>query len=190
MVFVGVYAAFALSEWEGRRDAALRRQQLQAALVREIRDITVNTRRVASQLPGQLARFDSAMAAGARPRLDPWIEPVRVQTHMWEATIQSGALELFDVPTVYELSRFYNELNAGFEQLIQLRELSERLLLPELGGSTDVFYGDDDRLLPKYAWYRQGLGRLARLATGVTPLGDSLVVELSGPDAAGAMVTR
>ena len=40
---------------------------------------------------------------------------MRVQTHMWEATLQSGALDLSDVPTVYRLSQFYNELNAGFD---------------------------------------------------------------------------
>jgi hypothetical protein len=179
VVFVGVYAAFALSAYESRREADARRHQLQDALVSEIRDITSNTRRVATILPAQLARFDSAVVAGARPALEPWIEPVRVQPHMWEATLQSGALDIFDVSTVYGISQFYNELNAGFEQLSQLRQLSETVLIPALGQSSDEFYDSHDRLRPKYNWYRSGLERLSRLAASITAQGDSLVAALS-----------
>ena len=183
IVFVGVYAAFALSEYEASRDAVERREQLQAALVREIRDITSNTRRVADQLPPDLVRFDSALTAGERPPLEPWIEPVRVDTHMWEATLLSGALDLFDVPTVYALSQFYNELNLGFEQLAQLRSLSENVLIPSLGQGPDEFYdADTGALRPKYDWYQYGRARLARLAISITEMGDSLVSMLSPAD--------
>lgn len=179
VVFTGVYAAFTLSEYQAEKEAAGRRLQLQSALVREVRDITSNTRRVAEYLPPVLERFDSAVAAGGRPPLEPWIEPVRVQTHMWEATLQSGALDLFEVSTVYGLSHFYNRLNAGFEQLAQLRALSESVLIPNLGQESNEFYGPDGRLRPKYEWHRDGLARLSRLASDITELGDSLVATLS-----------
>lgn len=179
VVFIGVYTAFALSEYQSRREVSERRQQLQSALVREIQDLTSNTRRVATTLPVQMAIFDSAIAAGARPALVPWIEPVRVQTHMWEATLQSGALDLFDVPVIYEISQFYNELNAGFEQLSQLRQLSETVLIPALGQSSNEFYDSNNTLRSKYLWYRDGLTRLGLLATSITARGDSLVQALT-----------
>jgi hypothetical protein len=180
VVFIGAYAAFGLSQYQARREAVDRRHQLQEALVREIKDLTSNTRRVAQQLPIELAQFDSAARAGRRPALQPWIEPVRVQTHMWEATLQSGALDLFDIPTVYRLSQFYNELNAGFEQLAQLRSLSESVLIPNLERGSSEFYEQDGRSLrPKYRWYRDGLGRLAGLAASITELGDSLTNQLT-----------
>jgi hypothetical protein len=179
VVFVGVYAAFALSERKAEQEALARREQLQAALVREIGDITRITRRVASELPQQLAYFDSAVAAGGRPPLVPWIEPIRVQTHMWEATLQSAALELFDVPTIYRISEFYNELNAGFEQLAQLRALSETVLIPALGRTDDEFYDSSNRLRPKYRWYREGQQRLLSRATAISARGDSLVASLT-----------
>ena len=182
VVFIGVYAAFALSRYETRREAMERRRQLQSALVREIEDLSSNTRRVAQQLPVQLAQFDSAVRAGGRPTLQPWIEPVRVQTHMWEATLQSSALELFDIPTVFSLSQFYNELNAGFEQLAQLRELSESVLIPNLERGSAEFYQSDGKLRPKYQWYREGLGRLSDLAARITESGDSLATQLRSPD--------
>jgi hypothetical protein len=124
--------------------------------------------------------FDSAVAAGARPPLQPWIEPVRVDTHMWEVTLQSGALDLFDVQMVYNLSQFYNELNAGFEQIEQLRNLSENVLIPNLDRSSDEFYDTaSDRLRAKYEWHRAGMGRLAHLAASITTLGDSLTAALA-----------
>ena len=178
VVFIGVYAAFAISEYQRRRDVDERRHQIQAALVNEIRDIASNTRRVATSLPLQLAQFDSAVAAGGRPGIQPYIELVRLETHMWDATLQSGALDMFDVSTFYSISQFYNELNAGFEQLAQLRELSENVLIPALGRDSDEFY-DADGLRPRYGWYRDGLGQLAVLAASITATGDSLVATLS-----------
>jgi hypothetical protein len=97
-----------------------------------------------------------------------------------EATLQSGALDLFDIPTVYRLSQFYNELNAGFEQLAQLRNLSESVLIPNLERGSSEFYEQGGRKLrPKYQWYRDGLGRLAGLAARITALGDSLTNQLT-----------
>lgn len=183
VVFVGVYAAFALSEHESRKEALVRRQQLQSALVREIQDIISNTGSVAAQLPIQLAQFDSAVSAHARPALEPWIEPIRVDTHMWNVALESGALDLFDVQTVYEVSQFYNELNAGFEQLEQLRALSENVLIPNLDRPSDEFYDPaTGRLRPKYEWYRAGLGRLSALAASITAMGESLVARLAAEE--------
>lgn len=183
VVFVGVYAAFALSQHGDRREAESRKQQIQQALAREIVDITGNTRRVAETLPGMLVRFDSLVAAGDRPMLTPWIEPVRVHTHMWEATLQSETLDLLDVELLYDLSRFYNELNAGFEQLHQLRALSETMVIPNLDRGADAFYEPTaGALRPGYHWYREGLGRLAWLASNITVLGDSLIVALATAD--------
>ena len=71
VVFISVYAAFALSQYQAKRDAAERRRQIQEALVREITDLTSNTRRVAKQLPVQLAQFDSGFRTGADLRCTP-----------------------------------------------------------------------------------------------------------------------
>lgn len=190
VVFVGVYAAFALSAWQVRREKVERRQQVEQALVSEIRDITTNTRQAAAWTAEMIASYDSAFAAAGTPTLQPLIEPVRVQAHMWEATLESGGLELLDVGTIYQLSQFYNELNAGFEQLAQLRGLSEGVLIPNLGRGSVEFYEEAGRLRPKYGWYMVGLRNLRVLAERITALGDSLVVELSREevvDSAGLM---
>jgi hypothetical protein len=179
VVFVGVYAAFMLAERQRERVTDERRQQFQLALAQEIEDISRNARNVAQWVPQQMARLDSLVAAGARPPLQPMTEPVRVQAHMWEATLQSGGLDLFDVPTVYRISDFYSELNAGFAQLEQLRTLSEALLIPRLGQGPDAFYEPNTALLrPEYDWYPNGMLRLGELAERITEREDALVLEL------------
>ncbi|HEY8469624.1 MAG TPA: hypothetical protein VIL18_08280 [Longimicrobiales bacterium] len=189
IVFVGVYAAFALQEWEARREAAERRAQIQQALVQEIRDIIGNTR-IASEWTSRLvAEYDSAFAKGETPALVPLIEPVRVHTHMWEATIESGGLDLLDVPTIYRISEFYNGLNAGFEQLSQLRTLSESMLIPNLGNGTSAFYDSAGRLRPEYHWYIGGMRNLSVLADRITEQGELLVRDLGG-EAADTAPTR
>jgi hypothetical protein len=184
VVFVGIYSAFALTAWQAGREAAERRQQIEQALIQEIRDITGNTHQASLWAADMVAFYDSAFAAGGRPQLQPLIEPIRVRAHMWEATLESGGLELLDVGRIYELSRFYNELNAGFEQLAQLRALSEGVLIPNLGRDVEEFYEEPGRLRAKYAWYMLGLRNLEGLAERITAMGNSLVLELRNEDVA------
>ena len=63
IVFIGVFAAFRLQEYRAEQEADARREQITQALVREIEDITENTRRVARQMPQMVAFYDSTIAA-------------------------------------------------------------------------------------------------------------------------------
>lgn len=187
VIFAGVYAASMAGQYQQRQAAAERRHQIRLALTREIESITGSTRRAERNVERGIAYYDSAIAAGAMPALDPFLEPVRVEAHMWNATLASGGLELLDVPTVYRLSQFYNELNAGFEQMAQLRQLSESLILPGLDGGTREFYDPATKQLrPKYAWYLAGLRNLRRQAGTITVEGDTLVAVLKRGDRRGA----
>ena len=81
VVFVGVYAAFALSEYRVAQEAETHRDQIHQALIREIEEITVRTRRAAAYLPNIVAFYDSSIAVGAMPALEPMIEPIRARSH-------------------------------------------------------------------------------------------------------------
>ena len=179
IVFIGVYAAFALSEYRQEQEAQAHREQIQQALLREIEAITAKTRRAAENMPRILAYYDSTMAAGAMPPLEPIIEPIRVRAHMWEATLQGGGLNLLEVDTMYRVSTFYNALNDGLEQLAQLRALSETVLIPNLGRGPEEFYDTTTKTLrPKYAWYLLGLRNAGTISVEITVLGDALIADL------------
>src|SRR5262245_51838559 len=140
IVFVGVYMAAAFSKYQQRRVDDVRRQQVRDALIREITDVTNHTRRAASDIAMGLAQYDTLVKLKRFPPLQPYLEPVRFQSHIWQSTLQSGGLELFEPATVYRLSEFYNELNNGFEQLQQMRRLSEQMLVPMLDAGPAEFY--------------------------------------------------
>jgi hypothetical protein len=178
VVFIGVTAAFALSEYQKRVEAERRGYLLREALIQEIESTITNTQNVAVMFPQLQARTDSLVAAGERPPLLPMLEPVRVRSYMWEVALQSGGLELLDVRTAYRLSSFYNELNQGFVQLDQLRHLTETILLPNLHLGPEEFYEPSGDLRPKYQWHREGMFRLARLARDITAQGEALVAHL------------
>lgn len=184
VVFFGVYAASAYERMQERRRDEERRHQIRQALIREIQDITQNTRRVADQLPKTLGQYQAAWKAGRFPAPYPMLEPVRVENHMWNATLQSGALDLFDVPTVYELSAFYNELNEGFAQLNQLRDLSERMIVPHASAGAAQWYDVSARSLrPEYSWWLNQQNELVGIAKRITEMGDSAVAHLKRQEA-------
>ncbi len=179
VVFCGVYGAFALTEYREERALDERRAQFRQALATELRDITRNTRNAHAGVGQMIAAYDSLWRAGERPPLRPMLEPVRVQAHMWEATLQSDGLDLLDVRTIYQLSEFYNGLNEGFAQMEQLRTLSEATILPHLDEGGAAFYDPaTGRLRARYLWYTNGLRNLRDIAGGLTELGDSLAATL------------
>jgi hypothetical protein len=180
--FVGVYAAFALAGWHERRELAERRQQIRLALVEEIRDIKRGTGGAARGVGAWVAHFDSATGAGGSPPLEPVLASERFDTHVWNATQQSGGLLLLDVKTYVRLSAYYNELARGFDELERLRERSEGVLLPNLDRGSDEFYSAPGRLRRKYAWYPTGMKNLHRIALEVNGQSDSLIALLQRPD--------
>lgn len=192
VVFVGVYGAFAVAEWDEAREREQRAAQLRSALAEEVRGVQANTHRVAEIMPLYVGRLDSLMAAGVAFRPEPQMEAIGFRTHVWEASLASGALSLLDFDAFYRASMFYNELNAGFQQIEQLADLSTALLLPAAEAPPASFFEPDAagsglRLRPQYRWYVTGLRRLGRLARCVTVLGDTLLVELgAAPDTARA----
>lgn len=189
VVFIGVYGAIALESRQAERETERRRVHLKAALVREIESISAHTRNASLASERMMAHYDSAWAAGGRPALRPMIEPVRVENHMWQTALQSGALDLLDVPTLYRMSQFYNELNAGFEQLAQLGQLSEETLLPRMGDPGSFYDPRTGALRPEFAWYPAGVRRLGYIASQVTAKGDGLAAELGAPPAPGTKRT-
>jgi|GEM_PF-1676105 len=182
VVFVGVYGAFALAEWEESRERERRAEMVRAALAEEIAGIIDNTGRVAVNMPPQLAMRDSLVARGQMPRLNPMLEPILVDTHIWQSTIAGGGIELLDVETFYRLSEFYNLLNAGFVRLEQLRRLSEQMLLPRLDAPIEEFYRSDPvALRPQYDWYMRGFREVSIIARCVTVRGEALLENLGAP---------
>lgn len=172
IVFLGVYGAFLLNEYNIEKQNSIKREQISEGLIKEITNIISRTDRVSKQIPALLNYYDSLITAGDMPDLQPRIEPVRVESHMWKASLESGVIDLFDVPLIFRLSEFYNELNSGLEQITQLRNLSESILIPNLNKPKSEFYDfRTGKLKEKYYWYFASLRNLANISATISEKG-------------------
>jgi hypothetical protein len=194
VVFIGMYAASALAEYQKAKELEARRRQIRGALVEEIEAIAGDARSMARELNGMLTLSKAAADPKSYTPLQPFLNPVSPRVDMWEATLRSGGLDVLDVHTFWRVSQFYNRVNQGLAQFAQLRDLSEQMLLPVEGAGYEEYYDPKTgRIRPKYAWYYRGVGNLVRLGNQLAALGDSLVTELRPPQgraAAGTLPNR
>lgn len=180
--FIGVYAAFALSAYKEKRDQIDRRHQIKRALYHEVQSLFENSRRNSSGggYAEFLVRSDSSVKAGKRPVPRTFIEPLGLSMHMWDATKQSGGLDIIDVPTFVQLSDFYNNWSEMSVFYGQLRDLSLNTILPLVPKGADAFY--DSKNVLRYDVghvYYYDLESLARLTGESVKRGRELLAVLA-----------
>jgi hypothetical protein len=182
VVFVGVYAAFALAAWDRQRQDDVKRRQLTRALVAEVRGTTNIARIGAANLDTLIAHFESARVRGEHPRPPALLAITHADPNIWNATVAAGGIDLIDVPTFVQLSRFYNAVQGGLDSYQQMRRLSESQLIPHAGDPIDTIYvpGTND-LQPMYAWYPELLAQLRAVADIVIARGDSVLTRIAVP---------
>lgn len=177
IVFVGVYAAFALAQVQAERDQDARRGALRAALAEELGVVAEQGRKGAPEF-AQLRQYVAAIDGGMRPPLQPLDTNIPFSPDVWEATLASGGLELLDPALVIRLSTFYSSVRHLMHQIDQNDEATRALLLPNLDRPPSEFYDNDGRIRPKYMWFRRHIGRLAERVPEIGAEADSLRAEL------------
>ena len=180
--FIGVYAAFALSAYKDKRDLIDRRHQIKRALYHEVQSLFENSKRNSAEggYRQLLAEFDSTVKTGKRPIPRTFIEPLGLSMHMWDATKQSGGLDIIDVPTFVRLSDFYNNWSEMSVFYGQLRDLSLNTILPLVPKGVDAFY--DSKAELRYdikRVYYYDLDALAHLTGESVKEGTSLLAVLA-----------
>lgn len=113
IVFVGVYLASALSDYQERQRQEAHRTQIRRALVTEIGSITTIAGRFEKQLTSFTSAIDEQTAAGKQPIPEPMLGGATVAHPMWQATLSSGGLDLFDVKTSIVLRDFTENSTMG-----------------------------------------------------------------------------
>jgi len=180
--FIGVYAAFALSAYKDKRDLIDHRHQIKRALYHEVQSLFENSRRNSAEGGYRqiLAEFDSAVKSGKRPLPRTFIEPLGLSMHIWDATKQSGGLDIIDVPTFVQLSDFYNNWSEMSVFYGQLRDLSLNSILPLVPNGASAFYDSKGELRYdiRHVYYYD-LQSLANLTAGSVQEGSSLLAVLA-----------
>jgi hypothetical protein len=184
VVFVGVYAAFALTAWDQGRQDGDKRERLRQALLAEVRGTNAVARRSQAALHDLVAQFEASRLRGEHPVPRPMLSETRADPNVWNATVAAGGINLIDVETFVQLARYYNSVQAGLESNQTLKRLSETQLIPHQGDPPASFYaiGTND-LRPEYTWYPAILQQLEAVSGIVAARGDSLIARLGAPPA-------
>jgi hypothetical protein len=128
LVFVGVYAAFWLGNYQEHRQEAKRRQRILATLEEQLRKGIESGRIDGATQEREQAGFQRALNPGEMPPLHPFVYTTDYSPGDISALLQAGGVELLDVKTVVALRQLESVIRLGLSDLERYQKLSDALI--------------------------------------------------------------
>jgi hypothetical protein len=159
LVFVGVYGAFWLNNYQQHRQDAERRDQILAFIGQTLSEgIESSKANRAKEQEPEAAEFRHALDAGEMPRLRPFVFITDYSPSDLATMLQSGGVQLLDVQTLRALRRDESVIRWGLQRMARYQKLSDELIVPNLGQDTSFFYDPATKKLRKqFEIYPQAL---------------------------------
>jgi hypothetical protein len=164
LVFVGVYAAFWLNNYQQHREQIQRRDQILAYLEQRLQDGIDSAKTDGANEERQVAEFQRALATGEMPPLRPFAfftdyNPADIAT-----LLQSGGIELLDIKTLTVLRQMETDVRTDLSTLAHFEKLSDELVAPNLDQDISFFYDPATKKLRKrFEKYPEGLNATVKL---------------------------
>jgi hypothetical protein len=147
LVFIGVYAAFWLNDFQQGQQRARQRDQILASLERQLEEGVENTKAQAANAAAEKREFQQALESGQRPKLRRFTFTTDYNPGDIAAILQSGGIELLDVKTLTTLREFESVVRWGLSRMAHYQKLSDELIAPNLGQDSSFFYEENGRQL-------------------------------------------
>jgi hypothetical protein len=165
LVFVGVYAAFWLNNYQQHRQEAQRRDQILASLEQEFLRGIESGKIIGMKQERQAAEFRDALDAGQMPPLRPFVFTTDYSPGDIATLLQSGGVELLDVKTLMTLRQLESVIRWGLSDMQRYQKLSDELIVPNLDQDISFFYDPASKKLRKrFEIYPQALEATVRFA--------------------------
>jgi hypothetical protein len=150
LVFVGVYAAFWLSNYQQHRQDAERRDQILAFIEQTLSEGIESSKinRAKEQEP-EAVEFRRALDAGEMPPLRPFVFITDYSPSDLATMLQSGGVQLLDVQTLRALRSDESVIRWGLARMGRYQKLSDELIVPNLGQDISFFYDPATKKLRK-----------------------------------------
>ena len=141
LVFVGVYAAFWLSNYQQHRQDAERRDRILAYIEQTLSEGIESSKanREKDQEP-EAAEFRRALDAGEMPPVRPFVFITDYSPSDLATMLQSGGVQLFDVQTLRALRNDESVIRWGLARMARYQKLSDELIVPNLDRDISFFY--------------------------------------------------
>jgi hypothetical protein len=159
LVFVGVYAAFWLSNYQQYRQEAERRDRILAYIEQTLSEgIESSKANRAKEQEPEAAEFRRALDAGEMPPVRPFVFITDYSPSDLATMLQSGGVQLFDVQTLRALRNDESVIRWGLARMARYQKLSDELIVPNLDQDISFFYDPNTKKLRKrFEIYPQAL---------------------------------
>jgi len=165
LVFVGVYAAFWLNNYQQHREDAGLRDQILAALEQQLREGIESGKINRAKQEQKAAEFRRALGAGEMPPLEPFVFTTDYSPTDWATILQSGGVQLLDVQTLMAVRNDESVIRWGLSRMARYQQLSDALLVPNLDQDISFFYDPATKKLRKrFEIYPQALEATVKFA--------------------------
>ena len=149
LVFVGVYAAFWLNNYQQHRQDAERRDQILASLEQQLREGIQSGKINRANQEQRAAEFRRALNAGEMPPLQPFVFTTDYSPSDWATMLQSGGVQLLDVQTLIAVRNDESVIRWGLSRMAWYQKLSDELIVPNLDQDISFFYDPATKKLRK-----------------------------------------
>ena len=149
LVFVGVYSAFWLSNYQQHQQDAERRDRILASLEQQLREGIESGKINRAKQERRAAEFQRALDAGEMPPLQPFVFITDYSPSDWATMLQSGGVQLLDVQTLMAVRNDESVIRWGLSGMARYQKLSDELIVPNLDQDISFFYDPATKKLRK-----------------------------------------
>ena len=165
LVFVGVSAAFWLSNYQQHRQDAERRDRILASIEQLLQQGIQSGKINRAKQERRAAEFQRALDAGEMPQLQPFVFITDYSPGDFATMLQSGGNQLLDLETLTALRNDESVIRWGLSGMARYQKLSDELIVPNLDQDISFFYDPATKKLRKrFEMYLEALQATAKFA--------------------------
>src|SRR5438552_2643843 len=166
LVFVGVYAAFWLNNYQQHRQDAERRDRILDYIEQTLSEgIESSKANRAKEQEPEAVEFRRALDAGEMPPVRPFVFITDYSPSDLATMLQSGGVQLFEVQTLKALRSDESVIRWGLQRMARYQKLSDELVVPNLDQDISFFYDPATKKLRKqFEMYPEALQATVKFA--------------------------
>jgi hypothetical protein len=165
LVFVGVYAAFWLSNYQQRQQDQERHDRILASIEQTLREGIESNKVSRAKEQQQVAEFRRALDAGEMPPLHPFVFTTDYSPGDFATVLQSGGIQLLDLDTLTALRNDESIIRWGLSRMARYTKISDELIVPNLDQDISFFYDPATKKLRKrFEIYPEALDATVKFA--------------------------
>ena len=149
LVFVGVYLAFWLNNYQQRQQDAERRDRILASIEQLLQQGIASGKINRAKQERRAAEFQRALDAGEMPPLQPFVFITDYSPGDFATMLQSGGNQLLDLETLTALRNDESVIRWGLSGMARYQKLSDELIVPNLDQDISFFYDPATKKLRK-----------------------------------------